>query len=217
MIEKKIIDKYNIELNKFGKNNRRSIFWTKDKQDMRFNTLLGEKFKSSGFSILDYGCGFCDLKMYLVKNYYLMKYHGCDINENFINIAKKEYDDDIFLISNVYDIRKSYDIILVSGTFNLLCIEDEIEMKNYVFQQLKYLFEKCNYMLTVNFLSHLTDEQYKYPDHFYINPLELYDFAINNLTKRVIINTGSLPYEITVKFFRDESIDKKLAIYNKVS
>jgi len=46
--------------------------------------------------------------------------------------------------------------------------------------------------------------------------MELYDFSINNLTKRIIIDNSSLPFEITVKLFKNEKIEKNLVIYEDV-
>jgi cyclopropane fatty-acyl-phospholipid synthase-like methyltransferase len=214
MIEKKIIKKYNEGFDKYGSNDRRSIFWTKDKQDMRFNILLDSVYKMSGMTLLDYGCGFADLKSYLIKNFFNIKYSGCDINRNFINVAKNNFpEDDIFLINTIDDITKKYDIILASGTFNLLGIHDSEKMKEYVFKQIKKLFDKTNHILVVNFLSHLTDKEYRYDGHFYLNPIDLYNYSIKNMTRRVIIDNASLPYEITMKFYKDQTIDKHYTIY----
>ena len=214
MIEKRIVEKYNSELEKYGLNDKRSLFWTKDKQDMRFNALLGEEFKKSHMTILDYGCGFGDLNSFLMRNYYNLIYNGCDINQNFIKTAQDNHPDkNIFLINSVNEIKSNYDIILISGTFNLISLDDISEMKTYIYNNLLKLFEKTNYMLCVNFLSHLTDEEYKYDGHFYINPSELYNFSIINMTSRINIDTHLLPYEITFKFFKNQNIDKSLSIY----
>lgn len=214
MVETAIIEKYNQELEKYGPNDRRSMFWTKDKQDMRFDLLLGKEFKKSNLSLLDYGCGFCDLKSFLIRNFYHLKYNGCDINKKFIAIGCEKYQDNIFVVKSANDLSMTYDIIVVSGTFNLLTICDAVQMKNYVFEQILKLFEKTNYMLSINFLSHLTDQEYKYEGHFYLNPMDLYAFAIEHMTKRIEINAASLPYEVTMKFYKNEAIHKELTVYD---
>jgi SAM-dependent methyltransferase len=216
MIEKKINELYTKEIHKYGVKDRRSLFWTKDKQDNRFNLLLDNKLKCSKMSILDYGCGVADLKAYLDKNFYNLIYSGCDINTEFLNEAKDKYpDNDLYLIQTSNDITKKYDIILASGTFNLIGINNYTKMKEYVFKNLLNLFSKCNYMLTVNFLSHTTDDEYKYDAHFYLNPTELYEYAINNMTTRIDLNTYSLPFEITMKFYKNTEINK-LVLYQDI-
>ncbi len=209
-IKKKYIDAYRL----YGGSDRKSLLWTKDKQDMRFQILLGEKYKKSHMRLLDYGCGFADLYLFMKKHFYNIEYHGCDINEDFVIESKKRYkSQDIFLINNIDDIKNKYDIVLISGTFNVLFPSTIEEKENYVFDSLSKLFEKTNHLLTVNFLSHLTDAEYKYEDHFYLDPVKLYDYAIKNMTKRVQIDTASMPYEITFKFFKNEDLDKEMTIY----
>ena len=88
--------------------------------------------------------------------------------------------------------------------------------RKHVFNHIKNLFNKTIYMLTMNFLSHLTNIEYKKNDHFYFNLIELYDFAINNLIKRIIIDNSSLPFEITTRLFKNEKIDKNLVIYENI-
>jgi hypothetical protein len=214
MIEEKVIRCYNSAIDKYGESDRRSILWTKDKQDMRFHLLLGEELRSSRMTLLDYGCGFSDLFLFLKKNFYNLSYNGCDINPRFVEISKNKFPDaNIFHINSSDDISEPYDIILVSGTFNVLCLDDQNAMENYVFEQLSKLFDKTKYMLSVNFLSHLTDDEYRYKGHFYLDPTSLYKFAIENLTSRIVIDNASLPYETTFKFYKDTEIDYNMTIY----
>jgi len=217
MIEKKINQQYNYAIEQYGENDRRSILWTKDKQDMRFQILLGSKVRSSKMTLLDYGCGFADLNLFLKKHFYNLQYNGCDINNKFINISKKNYpNDNIFHINSSDDLNNNYDIILISGTFNVLCLDSNNSMEEYIFEQLIKLFQKTNYMLSVNFLSNLTDNEYQYDGHFYLDPTRLYNFAIANMTKRIQMDTSSLPYEITFKFYKNEEIDYSMTIYKDI-
>lgn len=216
MIESKIINMYTEEIDKYGVEDRKALFWTKDKQDIRFNILLDERLKLANMSLLDFGCGVGDLKLFLEKNQYNLIYNGCDINNLFIEEAKRKHPDrDFFLIESVKDISKNFDIILVSGTFNLIGEDDVDKMEEYIYSNLLQLFERTNYMLSVNFLSHTTDKEYRYDGHFYLDPMKLYEFAYKHMTKRIKIDTGSLPYEITVKFYKDCSINAKTVLYTK--
>lgn len=214
MIESKIVDIYSNEIKKYGLKDRRSLFWTKDKQDIRFNILLSEKLKSSTLSILDYGCGTSDLKSFIDRNLYNFIYNGCDINKDFISEAQDRYpEENIFLIDSVDDIDKFYDIVLISGTFNLTGINDYAAMESYVFTNILKLFEKTNYMLTINFLSHKTDAEYQYEGHFYLNPMKLYKYASQHMTNRIFIDEASLPYEVTMKFYKDNNLNTSTVLY----
>ena len=217
MIENKIIDRYSNEIKKYGLKDRRSLFWTKDKQDIRFDILLDEKLKCSKMSILDYGCGVSDLQDYLVRNRYNLIYNACDINSEFVQESLSRYpEENIFHISNVDDLVDNFDIILVSGTFNLIAIDDDNAIYNYVLANIVKLFNKTNYMLTINFLSHKTDVEYQYEGHFYLDPMKLYEYASKNMSNRIKVDSSSLPYEITMKFYKDCSINLQTVLYNDV-
>jgi len=214
-IEDLIKTKYKRESIKYGMKDRRSLFWTKDKQNMRFNTLLGEQFKNSKMSILDYGCGFSDLLKYLKQNFYSLQYRGCDINADFVKESLKRYPKaTVFEISEVNDLTEDYDIVLVSGTFNLIGIDDRNTMYDYIFHNINTLFSHTKHMLTINFLSHLTDKEYQYKGHFYLDPTKLYNYAISHLTKRIRIDTSSIPYEITMKLYKNEKITNNSVIFD---
>jgi len=216
MIETEINQKYDAAYQRYGANDRRSLFWTKDKQDMRFHLLLGDELKFSPLTLLDYGCGFADLNTFLKRNFYSLRYSGCDINPNFIKIAQENHPNhEIYTINTIGDLQHNYDIVVVSGTFNLLAIKNSHQMKTYVFDQIQKLFHHTNVLLSINFLSHLTGEGYRYDGHFYLDPTELYTFAVKNMTKRVVIDTASLPYEITMKFYKNETLDSQLTIYKE--
>lgn len=215
MIEKRINENYNKQIGQFGIDDKRSLFIPKEyKQELRFKLLLDEQLTLSKMSILDFGCGFGDLILFLRKNFFNLNYSGCDINENFVNKAKETYPDNhFFLINNVDEIHDSYDIVLISGTFNNIGL-DEVAAKEYIFENLLKLFNKTNYLLTINFLNHTTDPSYRSVNNVYINPTEFYDFALKNMTKRIKIDTASLPYEVTIKLYKHEEINPELVLYN---
>ena len=63
---KYLLERYNNYYSQHGYS-RKSIGWGKDNQFIRFKALT-EQFKLMDSSILDYGCGFCDLYYYLEDN-----------------------------------------------------------------------------------------------------------------------------------------------------
>lgn len=215
MIERLINENYNKQIDQFGIDDKRSLFIPKEyKQELRFKLLLDDQLALSKMSILDFGCGFGDLIIFLRKNFFNLKYTGCDINENFINKAKETYtENNFFLINSVNDVVDNYDIILISGTFNNIGL-DEKAAKEYIFESLLKLFHKTNYLLTINFLNHTTDPSHRAINNVYINPTEFYDFALKHMTKRIKIDTASLPYEVTIKLYKNENLDPKLVLYN---
>ena len=71
----------------------KSLGWLKDKQNIRFAELTRFMDLSESFSILDIGCGFGDFVKYLnaKKDISDYSYHGIDLMDEMIEIAKKEF------------------------------------------------------------------------------------------------------------------------------
>ena len=80
-----------------------------------------------------------------------------DINENFINLAKKKYPDCTFKVMNADDdqFEGFYDYIFICGVFNLKVPGVEDDLKNALVQ----LFKHCNKGLALSALSSHTPDQ----------------------------------------------------------
>ena len=111
--------KYKQAYRKFGKT-KEALFWPKGRQKERFK-LLTQFFKKTDFSVLDFGCGFGDLKKFLDKTGYRnFIYVGVDIVEEFVKECKAEDwkgNTQFKLINKVDDIKDQFDYIVISGTF----------------------------------------------------------------------------------------------------
>lgn len=116
MSEKKMIKWYNDSLNLFGESDFRSLTWAdsmgssakKRYEDMNNQVPFFDK------EIIEFGCGwgsFFDFQ-FSSKDYY-----GIDINENFINLAKKKYLDKKFDCFGILEFNssKKYDLAIASG------------------------------------------------------------------------------------------------------
>jgi SAM-dependent methyltransferase len=123
-----------------------AVAWSGNSQLVNFK--LVSKYIKSGESILDYGCGIGDFSKYLKqKNINLSEYLGVDINPNFIEIAKKSYQNENFqLISKVRDIKKSMDNICAIGVFTWF-----ITKKDFI-DCINYLYELCNKQILITCL-----------------------------------------------------------------
>lgn len=211
---KNIINIYKQAFESFG-DTPNSVLWPKGRQDERFEALTKHIQKNS-FSILDFGCGLAHLKPYLDTKFTDFDYIGADIVADFIKNNQEKYPKSEFLkIEKVQDIQQSYDYIVSSGAFNMLYVEDINAHKKIVFDTLKYLFEKTNVLLSVNFMRDEVDFIQQGAYHQNIN--EIYSFVINNLSKRLVIDTSYMPYEYTITIFKQQEITRPDNMYaNKV-
>lgn len=206
----KVKRQYQKAYNKHG-NSLQSVFIPKGRQRERFDSLL-RYVDAEQFSLLDYGCGLGQLALYIKERFPLASYHGVDIVDEFISENKQNYSETSFsLIKDCFDLDQQYDVIIAAGVFNLLYVENIDEHQKIVFENLKHLFSKTNYILSVNFMTDKVD--YIQEGAFHQNVMSLYEFAKSELTKRIALDESYMPYEFTFHFFKDETVLKPDNIY----
>lgn len=189
-----------------------AIFIPKGRQKERFEVLTQQINPKKKFSILDYGCGLGHLKQYLDNNFHDFHYTGADIVSEFIEENKKRYENAVFKkITTYQEIGENYDFIVLAGVFNILYQETLAEQQKIVRETLIHLFNQTNDVLSVDFM---TDEvDFQQPTAYHQNPIEIYKFATQNLSKRVILNQSYMPYEFTIHIFKDDTIMRPDNIY----
>ena len=86
IISNKILEHHNKLFKEFNVSEKSLGYRTG--QSIRFQVLT-EIGDLRNATILDVGCGFGDLCRFLEKKKLNVKYHGVDINQDFIDVAKK--------------------------------------------------------------------------------------------------------------------------------
>lgn len=186
---------------KYGKS-KKTLFWPKGRQKERFELLTSHIVKEN-FSLLDFGCGFGDLRKYLLEQFKTFNYLGVDIVDEFINEAKKE-SDDFYKITDVSDVDGKFDNICICGTLNISYFDDIEKHKEEVRRILKTLFDKNlndNGVLSVDFMHDEVDYQSEHA--FHVNVVKIYNFLSKNLSNRIIMNKSVFPYEVTFTVFKN--------------
>ncbi len=150
MIHEKIVKNFYTNRHKFLGNDIKSIGWgSKKNQILRFKILL-KKINLKNKTILDYGCGFSDLYIYLKKNKkYNFKYYGFDIVKEFIKINKKKFDKIKYFNNQKNVFNNCFDYIACSGVFTYKTKQS----KKYFFLKSRQLLKIANKGLFMNFLS----------------------------------------------------------------
>ena len=202
---------YRKAFSKYGDSSE-AVLWPKGRQDVRFNALTKHISGVKHFSLLDFGCGLAHLRPFLAQHYRDFSYTGVDIVHEFVEANTLKYPSDSFLkIQNVNEIKKQYDYIVASGTFNISFCESQQEHKELMFEILKTLFKQTNRYLSLNFMTDVVD--YKQEGAYHQNVKEIYDFFFGNLSKRIVIDQSYMPYEYTVTVWKDQSIIKPDNMY----
>lgn len=193
-----------------GKSSK-SLMMPKGRHFERFK-ILTSKLEGNNFSVLDFGCGFGHLYRYLQERYENFSYTGVDIVSEFVAENEKSFPEARFeTISSYEDIKEDYDYVLIAGTFNMKYLEDEAENKKLIQKYLTHLYKRSNRMLCVDFMTDNVD--YRQPGAFHQNPMELYQFVTQNLSKRVILNQSVFPYEFSMLIFKNLEVERDSNIF----
>lgn len=189
-----------------------SVFWPKGRQDVRFDALTRFIPKGSTFSLLDYGCGLAALKPYMHEHHPSVTYSGADMVPEFVQTAQKKYDSDFYQVSSPADIKQDYDVIIGSGLFNP-CYrpDDREENRRMVFDILQQLFNRTRVYLAIDFMTDAVDFQQE--NSYHQNVVDLYQFALKNLSPRLVIDQSYMPYEFSLIVWKDRTIQRPENLY----
>lgn len=197
------------QLKKYGYSSK-SLGWIKGRQGIRFRQLT--RFIEKNSKILDYGCGFGDLRGFLEGNDIPVDYHGCDVIPEFLEIAKeKNPKGNFFQIELLETIDEHYDNIICSGTFNFLYGKEKDSHRKHIFKIINNLFQCSRNSLSIDFQSPYVDFFSENAYHQEID--EIINYSIKYLSKRFVVDHSYMPYEYIIHIFKDDKIKKPKNIF----
>ncbi len=181
-----------------------SVMIPKDNQELRFRSIANHISKEETLSYLDYGSGLGHQYSFFVQNgYNRIRYHGVEINSDFIEFSTAKYDGARFLShKNFHQSKQTYDVTGAIGTFNLLYRTDQ-DPWDFVRSEIEFLWEKTNKSMFINFMS--TSVDYVQPGAYHQDLGVLYNYVTQNLTRKISIDSSYLPYEFTLVACRKEN------------
>ena len=184
---------YNLHYKKFGERPE-ALRWTPQGQLRRYHTFLEIAPNLNNEKILDYGCGMADFYNFLKRRGINVRYTGIDINENFINVAKKKYPECAFQVMNTDEdeLEGYYDYIFICGVFNLRVPGVQDDLQNTLIT----LFKHCNKGLALNALSSHTPV--KDVELNFTSPEDMVKFAIEHLSPSVVLRHDRIPNDFTL-------------------
>lgn len=167
-------------------NDSQIVAWTTNQtQDMRFKILYDIGIKP-GDNILDLGCGVGHLINFLKKQNFdtVNNYVGLDINQKYINHAKKLHPKHTFFTGEIFDISNNFDYVIGSGVFTVGMSLNEI------INAITYAYNISNKGVAFNFLTkdYVDDSEFNsfVPEEFhnqikkYFNKTKLITGYLNN-------------------------------------
>lgn len=154
-------------------------------------------------SVLDVGCGFGDLYIFLEKRgVHPRKYVGIDINPKVIEVARKRLPKVKFEVRDIMDsgLKDKFDFVVALGIFSL-----ETPNWHYVVEkQLSKMYNLCEISVVASFLSHYTTGE-KAANSHYADPADILEFILKNLSNRVVLRHDYRPNSFTVCVYRDKA------------
>lgn len=213
---KRYNDLYNTRFIKYGRTPSALGWWT-GKQNIRYS-ILTKHFDLDGKSILDIGCGFADLYVYMNSLNLNFDYCGVDINANLLNEAKKNIlmcnpNNKWQLINADFlddQIVEHYDFVIASGCFSTRLInQDNYE---YIESVIKKALKLSRYGIALDFCSSLYGEQDS-PMFITYNPIKVIEIAYK-YSKRLLLMNDYFPTEFSVIIFKNQKYNKQF-IYDE--
>jgi SAM-dependent methyltransferase len=185
-----------------------SLGWgSVESQRLRFEILL-RNLSLDKKRILDVGCGFGDLAIFLdelgVKKY---QYFGIDVSREAIDYCKirfvnqPEYGFDVLTLSELRKANQTFDVVFMSGIFSL----NISGMQQYAIDTIRTALAMSNEVVSVNFLSTLCDYQSSKDQHY--SPCEIYS-ELSQLCGALNLYHDYPLYEFTVQAFKRRGTDE---------
>jgi len=179
-----------------------AVFWDDSQtQYLRFHEIVKHLSMEPDSTVLDIGCGNAELYKYLNFNGFRGQYKGIDINENLLVQAQTLYPkievEKLDILEQ--EISEKFDYIVLSGLFNLNYGQDI----QWVEKMLSAMYDLASKKVIFNAIS--TYVNFKQEEMFYIDPLEIVDFALKNLSSRISLEHGVLPYNYLVVVEKDNN------------
>jgi SAM-dependent methyltransferase len=186
---------------------------TKDLQMFRFEAL-SRVWDFKDRTVLDVGCGLCDLYGYLAPKG-IKRYIGIDFVAAYCEYARRRFVDPSveILHQDLYSSQPlpSCDIALVSGTFNVMNSESEDENYTSIQKMMEGLREACKVGFSINFLSDATT--FRDSTLFYANSETILSIA-RGVSRRLLISHFEFPFEYTLHVWCDDRYDAASSLYS---
>lgn len=201
------VERYEKRLQEFGYSPATLGWGVHGRQEVRFSVLAQLALKMPGSSVLDVGCGFCDLHDFLTLRGWQGQYTGIDIVPGLLEIARQRH---VGLDVRELDITddaaqlNEYDFVISSGTFNAALPSGSNQP--HIEAALSNMFRRSRRATCVDFLSSYVD--FQKPGACHTDPAWAFA-AAKRLTRRVLLRHDYMPFEFSLFLFRDDAISER--------
>lgn len=201
------VQRYEKRLEEFGYSPATLGWGAHGRQEVRFSVLAGPALLVPESSVLDVGCGFCDLYDFLGRHGWRGRYTGIDIVPGLLEVARRRHPGLELLELDITDESTpvdEYDFVISSGALNATLPSGSNE--SHIEAALRSMFQRSRYATCLDFLSSYVD--FQKPGAYHTEPGWALA-AAKRLTRRVLLRHDYMPYEFSMFLFRDETISER--------
>ncbi|HXT16733.1 MAG TPA: class I SAM-dependent methyltransferase [Gemmatimonadaceae bacterium] len=168
-------------------------------QSLRFEQLLKVCDPSREFALLDYGCGYGALGLYLSQHRWPARYSGYDVapemiaaaREQLVDVAHEELTSDASRVS-------AADYVVASGIFNVRLGVSDDAWRAHIDSTLERLDALSTRGFAFNMLTSYSDPGRMRSDLYYANPSEIFAACKQRFSKKVALLHDYDLYEFTI-------------------
>ena len=201
------IRRYEKRLQEFGYSPATLGWGANGRQEVRFSVLADFVLRLPGASLLDVGCGFCDLYDFLVRHRWQGRYTGIDIVPGLLDVARQRHPGlDIREVDITSDVASldTYDFVISSGIFNAVLPSGN--NLAHIEVALRMMYRCSRTCVCVDFLSSYVDFQKS--GAYHTDPGWAFA-AARKLTRRALLRHDYMPYEFALFLFRDDAVSER--------
>ena len=205
----RIKNEYEKHLLKHDFNSPEAVHWVgKDKTWLRFK-LLAEIDDLKDKKVLDFGCGNALMLDFFEENDIACEYHGWDISDKMIDVAKKRHPEANFKVidilkDNLLEYEDFFDYILLSGVFYIKVDGDDEVHRKWVEAVLIKLWSLCKKGLAANFMKEYVDWK---DDSLYYCPIDvIIPFCVKNLSRWFTMRYDYQLWEFTLYVYKEPRV-----------
>jgi SAM-dependent methyltransferase len=178
----------------------RGVDWnSQESQELRFHQLERLLEGHPDATVLDYGCGFGAMALYLRQRGHLGAYVGFDVSPDMIEAARRvtasvrgcRFTSDRTSLSPV-------DFVVSSGVFNVRGDAPDDAWRGYVGESLDDMRALCTAGFAFNLLTANSDRERRREDLYYADPLDLFEHCRTRFSRHVALLHDYGLYEFTI-------------------
>jgi SAM-dependent methyltransferase len=173
-------------------------------QDLRFEQLLRVCDADEPFTLVDYGCGYGALPMFLTERGYRFGYTGYDISDHMVDEARRLLAgaEHCRFVTSDGDLDQA-DYAIASGIFNVRLEAGYEAWETHVLATIRRLDELSRRGFSFNMLTSYSDPERMRGDLYYADPSTVFDYCKRHVSRWVALLHDYGLWEFTMLVRKD--------------